>query len=228
MTKTNPFSLEFVSLFNKLEPGRERLSVFKDFVELTAATLHAPFIGIEASEETFSNISARYSYDDLRCLSKLLALICAALDAQKGDFLGEIFNLLGLGDSRHELQFRPYEVAHSLASDMFYNLDELMKQQPYLTLMEMSCGAGGMAIARAEVFKQKGYNVHNQLYIQCVDVNPVFTAMCYIQLTILGVPAEVLTFNSRRLDERMVRYTPAFYAFGWMQRLNGEKSHFQF
>ncbi|WP_227160350.1 DNA methyltransferase family protein [Enterobacter cloacae] len=223
MTKMNPYSAEFIKLFNELETGHERFTVFKNFVERIASCLHGSYTGNEVAGTSFSTIASRYSDDDLRRVTKLLALICAALDAKKGDFLGEVFNLLGLGKSRPELTFIPYEVALSSANEMFSKLDELMKQQHHIALLDMSCGAGSMAIAIAEVFKQRGYNVHQQLFIQCVDVNPIVTAMCYIQLTVLGIPAEVHTCNSIRLDKHMARHTPAFYAFDWMQRLQGEK-----
>ncbi|HFD6144905.1 hypothetical protein RIU81_18720 [Salmonella enterica subsp. enterica serovar Gatineau] len=53
----------------------------------------------------------------------------------------------------------------------------------------------------------------------CVDVDPVAAVMCFIQLTLLGIPAEVITGNSLSLQNTRALRTAAYYLNGWLNRL---------
>ena len=43
--------------------------------------------------------------------------------------------------------------------------------------------------------------------------------MCYIQLSLWNIPAEVIVGNSLTLEFREVFYTPSYYLFGWEMKL---------
>lgn len=73
------------------------------------------------------------------------------------------------------------------------------------------CGAGGMVIAFAKVMLARGYNPQTQLRADCVDIDPVAARMCYIQLSLLGIPARVVIGNSLTLKYQREMYTPFWY-----------------
>ncbi|MGH5832872.1 N-6 DNA methylase, partial [Serratia marcescens] len=86
-----------------------------------------------------------------------------------------------------------------------------LENEPYITLSEPTCGAGGMVIAFAKVMLARGYNPQTQLRADCVDIDPVAARMCYIQLSLLGIPARVVIGNSLTLKYQREMYTPFWY-----------------
>ena len=48
--------------------------------------------------------------------------------------------------------------------------------------------------------------------------------MCYVQLSLWNVPAQVVVGNSLTFETREVFYTPAHYMGAWDMRLNLKKS----
>lgn len=132
---------------------------------------------------------------------------------------------LELGDARRGQFFTPFDISRMMAMMVVHDLDSELKRKPFLTVGEPARGAGGMIIAVAEQFSQAGYPPHQWLFVSCVDIDPVATAMCYLQLSLLQVPAEIITGNSLTAQCNRVMRTPAYYIHGWSARLEiNEKS----
>ncbi|MEN4793565.1 hypothetical protein ACQV2E_19575 [Pantoea allii] len=77
-----------------------------------------------------------------------------------------------------------------------------------------------MVIAFAEEFAQRGYSPHEQLWVSVTDVDQLAADMSYVQLSLCGIPAEVITGNALTLERRRTIYTPAHYTGRWSVRLN--------
>jgi hypothetical protein len=117
-------------------------------------------------------------------------------------------------------------------SDLMANLtfgDELKKldHQPFITAGEPDCGAGVMILALVKVMITAGHNPADKLWVQCIDVDRMAALMCYIQLSLWNVPAEIIVGNTLSWDIREVWYTPAHHMGLWKYRLlrdreNGE------
>ncbi len=65
-----------------------------------------------------------------------------------------------------------------------------------------------------------GHNPAHKLWVQCVDVDRLASLMCYLQLSLWHVPAEVVIGNSLTMEVRQKLYTPAHYMGGWDMRLH--------
>lgn len=50
-----------------------------------------------------------------------------------------------------------------------------------------------MVIAFAYWMAEAGYNPSEQLYATCTDIDPMVADMAFIQLSLLGIPAKVVT-----------------------------------
>jgi len=106
----------------------------------------------------------------------------------------------------------PFSLSELIAGlVMGQRVQELADGAPYVTLDEPTCGAGGMVIAAAKVLLDRGYNPQTQLLVQCTDLDPVAARMCFVQLSLLGIPACVRIGNS--LSQKITRemYTPFWY-----------------
>ena len=65
----------------------------------------------------------------------------------------------------------------------------------------------------------QGHDPAERLWVQCVDVNRLAALMCYVQLSLWNVPAEVIVGNTLTLETREVWHTPAHHMRFWSSRL---------
>ena len=63
---------------------------------------------------------------------------------------------------------------------------------------EPSCGAGGNIIAIAEKLKADGINYQERLCVTCQDLDWKAIYMCYVQLSLYGIPAVVVQGDTLR------------------------------
>lgn len=91
--------------------------------------------------------------------------------------------------------------------------------QVFITAVEPAAGAGGMILALVKVMIMAGHNPAGKLWVQAIDVDRMAALMCYIQLSLWNVPAEVIVGNTLSWDIREVCYTPAHHLGLWKYRL---------
>lgn len=219
MENHNSHIAEFISLFNQTARYHRRYEVFRDFVQMAACALHNAIVHSPELENEYLSIVKRYQREDVERLSQLLGILVLGLSVTPGDFLGRVFMTLELGESRRGQFFTPYDVSRMMAKMTLTGIDKVMAGKPFITVSEPTCGAGGMVIALAEEFVAAGYHLQRQFFVACVDVDPVAAAMCFIQLTLLGIPAEVITGNSLTLQHTRALRTAAYWLNGWQNRL---------
>ena len=69
-----------------------------------------------------------------------------------------------------------------------------------------------MLIAYAECLLEADINPSMHMFGSCID-------MAFIQMSLLGIAAEVVTGNTLTMQFRRVRYTPVYYLNGFEKRL---------
>jgi hypothetical protein len=57
------------------------------------------------------------------------------------------------------------------------------------------------------------------MFGSCIDIDPVAADMAFIQLSLLGIAAEVVTGNTLTMKFNRVRYTPVYYFNDFEKRL---------
>ncbi len=92
-------------------------------------------------------------------------------------------------------------------------------EKAFLTISDPACGAGGTIIAYYKAMRDAGYNPQQQLFAQCVDIDPVAGMMTYIQLSLLGLPAEIIIGNSLTVEYHQVLHTPMYFMGVWRNKL---------
>ncbi|WP_387691507.1 N-6 DNA methylase [Photorhabdus sp. RM71S] len=210
---------QFISIFRHTARHLGRWSVFSDFITLAASELDMARIRTTENIENSRRICDRYDAADLENLKKLFSLMVAALDGKFHDFLGAIFMELELGSGDMGQFFTPYDLQSLMARMLASEIDGVIKKQGWIELSEPTCGAAGMVIAFAEYMLEAGYNPSEQLYVSCIDIDPIAADMAFIQLSLLGIPAEIVTGNTLTMQFNRVRYTPVFYINSWRERL---------
>ena len=213
----------FVSVFRDTARNLRRWEVFSDFITLAASELDMARIRTPESIARSREICAKYSESDINNMHALFGLMICALEAKFHDFLGAIFMELELGDDRNGQYFTPYNVQSLLARLLMPDFDETIRREGFVTVSDPASGAAGMIVAYAEVLLEAGYNPSEQMFGSCIDIDPIAADMAFIQLSLLGIPAEVITGNALTMQLNRVRYTPVYYINNFEKRLEEQR-----
>ncbi len=216
----NNHKAEFIKIFSQFSHRKNRYDVFRDFIMMSGFSLQNSILKCEYIEAEYMDIVKRYTKEEVHLFPKLLAELTLGLNAEMGDFLGEIFMSLGFGESRMGQFFTPYSVAKLMADLCVGDKVSALSNKPFITLSEPTCGAGGMIIAVAQSMLEAGFTPFENLWVEARDIDYVAAMMCYVQLSLLGIPARVVTGNTLTLEENRVFYTPTHYLNNWNYKLN--------
>ena len=219
MSKTKSYNKQtFISLFNSIARHKHRYAVFSDFVTMSAIALHNAVNMTESLEKEYLEIVARYSKEEVNHFCELLANFIELLEPEPKDILGNLYMELELGNLNNGQFFTPHEISLLMAKLVYGDVLENMTK-PFVTVSEPACGAGGMVLAFVSEMIKKDMNPAEKLFVQCIDIDRLAGFMCYLQLSLWNVPAEVIIGNTLTMKFREVYYTPAYYLMGWDNRL---------
>lgn len=107
---------------------------------------------------------------------------------------------------------------------LYLHLQVQQKEAQFRRRRDPACGAGGMIVAMAEAMLEAGFNPQKQMMVYCVDIDPVAAMMCYIQLSLMGIPAIVATGNSLTVAIKREMATPMFVLGHWHHRWQAERT----
>lgn len=209
----------FKKTFRELAPYKHRYEVFKDFVTMAACSLHNSLHKDPAREEEYLRIIAGYKKPDQEAFPKLMAYLVMALDTEPRDILGPLYMELEIANKDAGQFFTPPELSELMANLTFGDMLDRLDSQPFITAGEPACGAGGMILALVKVMTQAGHDPAGKLWVQAIDVDRMAALMCYTQLSLWNVPAEIIVGNTLSWDIREVWYTPAHHMGLWKYRL---------
>lgn len=211
----------FIDEFKAISRKHQHWRVWQDFCEMAALSLANSVRMVERREQRYLDIVKAYERDDVERFCRMLALTVEALECG-GDFLGRLFMALELGSHWKGQYFTPWEVSRLMAEVSIGDSESLAAQverQGFITVSDPACGAGVMLIAFAEAVAGKGINFQQCVHVTAQDIDPTAAHMCYIQLSLLGVPGQVVIGNSLATEAREVFDTPMHWIGGWPIRL---------
>lgn len=214
---------QFIRVFKDTARNLRRWDVFRDFITLAASELDLARIRTPENIGSSREICAKYSDSDIKNLHELFCLMVCALEAKFHDFLGAIFMELELGSDSMGQFFTPYHIQSLMAKIVMPDAEQTIRQEGFVTISDPACGSAGMIIAYAENLLEAGYNPSEQMYAHCVDIDPIAADMSFIQLSLLGIPAQVVTGNALTLECNKVRFTPVYYINNFETRLDDQR-----
>ena len=192
----------FKKTFRELAPYKHRYEVFRDFVTMAATSLHNSVHKDPAREEEYLRIIAGYKKPDQEAFPKLMGLLIAALDEEPRDILGPLYMELEIANKDAGQFFTPPELSDLMANLTFGDALSRLETQPFITAGEPACGAGGMILALVKVMTRAGHDPTRKLWVQAIDVDRMAALMCYTQLSLWNVPAEVIALADERVAKR--------------------------
>lgn len=205
----------FIKLFGETARYHHRYEVFRDFVSMSAIAIENAFLKSEVLEKTYLEIAGRYQPEDVTRIAQLLGYVVMGLETEMCDFLGSVFMELELGSGNWGQFFTPYSLQSLMAQLLSPAIGETISKQGWVDLSEPCCGSAGMVIGFAQKMIEEGFNPSQQLWASCIDIDPKAADMAYIQLSLLGIPAEVITGNTLSMKFSRTRYTPVYYLNEW-------------
>lgn len=223
MMTTDEARRQFISVFRDTARNLRRWEVFSDFIALAASELDMARIRTPENIEQSRKICEKYSGSDISNLHVLFCLMICALEAKFHDFLGAIFMELELGDDRNGQYFTPYHLQSLMAKMLMPDVEQTIRREGFVTVSDPASGAAGMIVAYAENLLAAGYNPSEQMFASCIDIDPIAADMAFIQLSLLGIPAEVVTGNTLTIKLNRVRYTPVYYINNFGKRLDDQR-----
>lgn len=215
----SPYHKEFIKQLRELARYQRPYEVFRDFVTMAAFALHNGICPNEELEDQYKRIIQRYDEEQRPMFCHLLGLLALGLEMPH-DFLGAVFMEMDLGNSATAQFFTPYEVSLLNAQMVAgHTRESILKGRPYVTVSDPACGAGGMIIAFYDAMLSAGLNPQREMWAHCTDIDPVAADMAYVQLSLLNIPAVVITGCSLQMTVQRAMYTPAHFMGGWGARL---------
>jgi type I restriction-modification system DNA methylase subunit len=226
----------FIDNFNGIAQHKHRYEVFKDFVTMTAISLHNTVRKLSHLEAEYMAIVQRYKPNELDAFASLFAMLVQMLEPTPCDVLGTLFMSLDLGRAAHGQFFTPSHICELMAQigygHQLESLNDLTSSESgtangdtcakFVTLAEPACGAGGMVLAFVRVMISHGLNPAQHLWGRCQDIDRIAALMCYVQLSLWNVPAVVIVGDTLEDEVREAFYTPAHYLGFWSLRLKRE------
>lgn len=209
---------KFYDAFNYLARRHNRFKVFNDFVTISAISLHNGVIKSEVLEQEYFKIIADYSKDEVKSFAKLLGILVNILDHKPTDVLGQLFMELEISNKKAGQFFTPDEISQLMAK-LLYGDKIILPSCGFVTMSEPTCGAGGMVLAFVNEMINQGLNPAQHFWVQCIDIDRTVALMCYVQLSLWNVPAQIIVGNTLSMKLREQYFTPAYYLFNWRYKL---------
>jgi len=216
----------FTKLFQENCHRHRPHAVFSDFCEMAAIAVSnaVDLSQRQAREERYLQIAKSYDRTELERFAQMLGCVTLALEDGMHDCLGKLFMALEMSNHWKGQYFTPWELCGLMARVTLTDTREQIQARGYITVSEPAAGAGAMVIAVADALREQGFNYQKCMHVTAVDVDPTAAHMCYLQLSLLHVPAIVVVGNSLTLEERSHWYTPAHVLGGWSRKLRDRQA----
>lgn len=235
-TRREAAKKDFVKLFDELTGYQHRWQAWQDMVWLFATSIansiKTPYW--EKREQRYLEIIRRYDEKRQQIFPELFArLVCIMDDAVNagyyGDFLGELFMTLELGNDAGGQFFTPYSVCMAMAEITYDDkIKHEIERKGWFSCNDCACGAGATLIAMAEVLKRHDVNYQQRCMFVGQDIDYTTGLMCFIQLSLLGCAGYVHIGNT--LTDPLTGhvlfadggentwYTPMYFSTPWEMR----------
>lgn len=145
----------------------------------------------EALEKEFLREQSRAKHPDR--YAEASALLVEALEVESYDFLGSFAAIVGKLDGKLGQFYTPAAICKLMCETTLMDFKK-PDDGHRMKIQEPACGGGAMLIAMTNILKERGFYPWHY-YIQAIDISALAYQMCYIQLNLLGVPADVYRGN---------------------------------
>jgi len=226
----NPYKDKILKTIQKLSYRHSTWNVFSDFVEMSALAI-ANSVDLknsgtwETREKTYLEIINKYQPDEQKLFPELFAYLVEALtyaltwQNAPVDILGQIFHELELHNQYKGQFFTPQHVCDMMGAIVLGDSKEQIEKYGYISMAEPACGSGAMILGLARAMMEADLNYCTQLVVEATDIDLKCVHMCYLQLSLYGIPAIIIHGNSLTMEKWSRWYTPVYIMHGWQWKV---------
>jgi len=204
---------DFIKEVEAASGHRFAVEVFADMVRAMAIAIESPLTFGERREQLeaeYEQIRGRYDADEFVHFPRAFAIVCAALEAKREDFLGHALEHLGASNTRNGQFLTPVCVSRLMASLNCAKKPEDYTPGKIVKINDCACGSSVLLIEGCEALRAAG--VHNDdILVIAGDVDTRACDISYVQLSMLGYAAIVQHMDALA----QTRYTPDRYTPGY-------------
>ena len=240
---------EFVKVIDSMTGAYNRWEVWRDMVWCIAIAIsnRVDERHRDSREQTYLSIVKKYDVKDIEKFAQLFAILHRNVvekteKGSYGDFLGELFMNLDLGNNLGGQFFTPYNICQLMARITIdgekEKMEKAIENQGWFSCMDCACGAGATLIAAAEASVEHGINYPFQVMFAAQEIDSTTALMCYIQLSLLGCAGYVVIGDSLcnpmtghvlfGEDSERCWFTPMFFEETWHRRREIEIERMRF
>ncbi|WP_272408766.1 N-6 DNA methylase [Escherichia coli] len=210
---------EFMQIVKKLTAHRSPRDVLTVLCRIAADRIDPALARSTECQESAGKMTGDYSPAEKDMLEALIRLLPQVLQEKPRDFLGECVMNLELGNSAMGQYFTPGSLADLKFELLKQDYASEIRNFGFIILQEPAVGSGGLIIKMANGLADAGFNLSAALFVSCADNDAFAADMAFIQLSLLGIAAEVRTGDTLRMEFRKTRYTLAYWLNGFNERL---------
>jgi type I restriction-modification system DNA methylase subunit len=218
----NEHKRNIIKLIEQASYRHSSWQVFSDFVEMVALSISNSVDSRQYKERElrYLDIIRTYEHKEGELFPQMFAELVLALQDETTDVLGEIFMEMELGSKWKGQFFTPMSVCRMCGAMTVSDMKDKIKELGFITVQEPAVGGGAMVIGLALAMQDIGINYQQSMVVTTIDVDLKAVHMCYIQLSLLGIPAIVCHGNAltSNLDVYSEWKTPAYIIGGWWYR----------
>lgn len=186
-------------LVTSIDPGRNPLGVFADYVEILALAF-ANIPPKDELNERYKAILGKYTAKQQKIFPEVTGRLIMYL-TQRGkihDVFGNLYMQISAGNSKLGQFFTPIHISGLMAALAINQKDcsDAIDHHGYLEIIEPSCGGGSTVLAACQRIREFGYNPQTQVLVRAEDLDISCVYMTFAQLGLWGIPAIVKHGNA--------------------------------
>lgn len=214
-------------LVRRISDRHDLWTVWSDFVEMAAISISnaVDHRQHEVRERRYAAIVARHEPAALVRFAETLGALVLAFEDGIDDVLGRTFMELELGSKWAGQFFTPFPLCRTMAELQMGGFPELIETHGFVTVSDPAVGAGAMPLALCAAMRDAGINYQQHLHVTAQDIDERAVHMCYVQLSLIHVPATIVVGDTLRMECRALWHTPAHVLGGWSMRLAARDRH---
>lgn len=205
---------EFIKEVEAASGHRFAVEVFADMVRAMAIAIESPLTFGERRahlEAEYEQIRGRYDADEFAHFPRAFAIVAAALEEKREDFLGHALEHLGASNARNGQFLTPVCVSRLMAQVNCAKAPEDYTSGKIVKLNDPACGSSVLLIEGCEALRAAG--VHNDdILVIAGDIDGRACDISYVQLSLLGYAAVVQhadALAAKRISPD--RFTPGYF-----------------
>ena len=197
---TKEHQKNILKMLNSLSGRYTRYQIWSDFVIWSALSISnaIDLLNAPSRREQAKDIEKKYTAAEKEVLAEMLGEVVEAMEVDpEQDFLGELFMMCEFGNDAGGQFFTPYSVCRAMAAiNMSDEIKDQIQERGFVSCNDCACGAGALLVAFANECKRREVNYQTSVMFVAQDIDYLAACMCYLQMSLLGLPGYVYVGNT--------------------------------